>query len=58
MNMMSALKFKAIQQARAADTAPRSGIGAQFGYVTRLQMKPISEKSRRVSRVERWAALP
>jgi hypothetical protein len=30
-----------------SDAASRSGIGAKIGYVTRLDLRPISEKSRR-----------
>jgi hypothetical protein len=31
----------------SADTAPRSGIGAKIGYVTRFELKHTSEKPRR-----------
>jgi len=30
-----------------SDAAPRPGIGTQLGYVTRFELKRISEKSRR-----------
>jgi hypothetical protein len=30
-----------------SDAAPRSGIGAKFGYVTYFELKNTSEKSRR-----------
>ncbi len=36
-----------------SDAAAAAGIAAKIGYVTRLEVKPISGKSRRVSRAER-----
>ena len=35
------------QQVRAADTAPRTGIGAEICYLAYFELEPTSEKSRR-----------